>query len=177
MPQWEPGQDSRHMKQSTKIGLIMVVLWLALVWLLTLARPRASASGVCVAFLGYTNSAEGSRFGLFGITNQDSLSIQRVSPGVEVEGMNNLHAPVFNPALPWLKRGPLKSREAEIIAVGLPLDPGRWRLCVRFQRCTIAERLRDYCMSHGHPVPLTWGRFTILGPPQYTSTNSIWLTK
>lgn len=165
------------MKHSTKVALIALVVALALIWLRTFARPRASASGVCVAFLGYTNSPQGSRlFGLFGITNQDSLSIQRLSPGVEIEGMNNLHAPVFNPQLPWVQRAPLSSGDAEIIAVGVPQDPGRWRLCLRFQRRTIPERLRDYCISHGHPVPLTLGRFTILGPPQYDSTNSLWLT-
>ena len=156
--------------------LALLAMTIAIILVLTTAHRRTESPGVTVGFIGYTNSTTGSRFGLFAITNGDRLSIQRLSPGVEIEGTTGLRAPGFSPNLPWLGRNPLKSGAIQTIAVGVPLDPGRWRLCIRFQRRTIAERLRDFVMKHGHPVPVTVGRLTILGPPQYSSTNSSWLT-
>ncbi len=163
------------MKHTRKVLVSAFVIALALVWMLTRPSPGPSAFPMSVAFLGYTNTAQGTKFALFAVTNQDIHAIQRVSPGVEVEGMSGIHAPVFNPQLPWLTRGPLKSGAGELIAVGVPIDPGRWRLVLQFQRRTFAESLRDYCIAHRRAVPVTVGGFTLLGPPQYSSTNSVWL--
>ncbi len=159
-----------------RYGLALLVLLLIFTSLVITTPPGVSNFGVMIGFLGYTNDVNGRRFGVFGITNEDRFEVQRLSPAVEIEGMPGLHAPIFNPNLPWLRRTPLRRGGSQTIAVGVPLEPGKWRLSLRFQRRTVPERLRDYLISHGHPVPVAMGRLTILGPPEYSSTNSAWLT-
>jgi hypothetical protein len=149
-----------------------ILLWIAVAAVI----QKPSATGLAIGFLGYTNTSTGTRFALFRITNLDRVPVQRLSPAVELDGIPGLRAPVFNPGLPWLSSTPIAPGASHTIAVGVPLDLGQWRLCLRFQRLTLAERMRDSLIAHRRPVPLALGPITLLGPPQYSSTNSSWIT-
>jgi len=158
-------------KPQRTVLALLVVAGAFFAWRLATSE-RALPLGVDVDFLGYTNDARGTRFGLFSISNRGKASIERLSPAVKVDGNLSLRAPVFNPGLPWLSRAPLRSRGSQTLAVGVPQDAEAWSLVVRYQRMTIPERLRDSWMSHGHSVPVRLGPLTLLGPPQYLTAVS-----
>ncbi len=158
--------------------LLALALLVALGVVLSFGVHGRFRSSVVVTFLAYTNSPHGDPYALFGITNFDMLSVERLSPSVEIDDDPNPHAPGFDPALPWLPRSPVKPSDSKVIAIRVPPEASsRWRLVVKFERLTVPERLRDYVLSRGRPVPLSIGGLTILGPPYFCSTNSSWMRK
>jgi hypothetical protein len=155
---------------------VALIILAALVALVAFFHSTPAASGIGFGFIAYTNSPSGSQYALFGVTNFNKLPIQRLSPGIEFDGDRAVHAPEFDPALPWLPRTPLEKGHFKLIAIRVPPGAAKWRLRLQYQSLTIPERLRDYVMRHGHSVPLSLGPIPILGPPQYHSTNSEWIT-
>ncbi len=137
-----------------------------------------SRPSVVITFLAYTNSPHGDQYALFGITNFDRVPVERLSPSIESDDNPNPRAPGFDPSLPWLPRSPLKPGDSKVIAIRVPAEAySRWRLLLKFERLTLPEKLRDYVLSRGHPVPRSIGGVTILGPPCFCSTNSAWMEK
>ena len=171
------------MKQRYPILLGVFALAVAVGALLVMrTRPRTVTAGVDINFLGYTNSASGARFALFNITNGDTISIERLSPTVEVQSEPNLQAPSTSPDLPWLRPAPLESGASCTIAIGVPgarphlgAGTGRWRVHLRFERRTVSESVRDVWMGRGDTTPVRFGPFTLLGPPQYEFIKSSWV--
>lgn len=149
-------------------GAVVLVLWLV-------RSSRTAGSRVTITFLNYTNSPGGTRYALFGITNLSHFEIERLTPAVELAKDPNARAPGYDPMLPWIPKEPLKPESATLVAVRVPPEQGEWRLLLRYQYRTLPEKLRDFCLSHGRPVPLTLGPITLLGPPQYSGTNTAWL--
>src|SRR5216684_6737584 len=93
-------------------------------------RPE---SGLAIGFIGYTNSPNGSPFALFGITNSTRHQIQRLHPGLEIEGGLSIRAPGFNPALPWVPRSPIKQGDFALFAIGVPTEQVKWRVRLMYQ--------------------------------------------
>ena len=152
---------------------VIALLIVGAILLLILVKPSAPAS-LSVSFTGYTNLPNNHlRFALFTITNFDRLPLRWRGVGTEVEGDNNLKAPVVNPSLPWITPKPLKTGGSMMLAIGEPLDGERWRVQLRFSRCTFRERLYQFAMVHRVPPP-----FSRLIPnmPPILMTNTVWLT-
>jgi hypothetical protein len=164
-------------------------LWL-LVFIATLVflvmsladRGGSAKDSVVISFLGYTNLPNNStRFALFSLHNQDSLSCRWRGNWVELEGSQYNKAPTMNPTLPWFTGMTLKQGDKLIVAIGEPLEEGKWRFSVLHSRYKLKERLLDFAFKHKLPTGI--GRFSIIDSQQILSpTNSItnsspWLVK
>lgn len=163
-----------HSRRTILLGIPLLLLLIAVVAFLVMEnRPDTP---VAISLIGYTNSSSGSKFALFGITNSTRYAIWRLFPGVEQEGDIHIHAPVFSPSLPWMPRTPIKGGDILIIAVGVPNELVKWRVQLTYQERTIPEKIRDFAISHGRPVPWRLGPVTILGEPRYHVAVSSWQT-
>lgn len=164
--------------------LLVLVLVAGLVLLLgsLAARRRPGKRGVIISFSGYTNLPNNAmRFALFSISNQDSSAIVWRGSWVEVEGSPNHKAPGMNPNLPFFAAPTLRSGGALAVAIGEPLEEGRWRFSVLSGRYALKVRLLDFASKH--KLPTRVGRFSfldaqqILNPTNYVTNSSAWLTK
>ena len=152
---------------------VIALLIAGAILLLIVTKPSTPAS-LSVSFTGYTNLPNNSlRFALFTLANSDRLPLRWRGVATEVEGDNNLKAPIVNSSLPWITLTPLKTGGSMTLAVGEPLDGERWRVQLRFSRCTIKERLYQFAIVHRVPPPLS--RLIPSMPPIQT-TNTGWLT-
>jgi len=150
---------------------MVLLIIAALLTLLLLLQPRPSPRrGISISFVGFTNLPNTqTRFALFSILNEDSAPIRWRGNWVEVEGDGNHKAPTVNLSLPWITAVPLKSGESQRIAVGEPLDQGRWRVCLLSSRYSLRERFREFVLRHGILLGL--------GAPENLQTNSTqWLS-
>ena len=171
----------RHPQYRWLILLILPVLLILLV--VRLPNEHASVSrGITISFTGYTNLPNNTtRFALFSLRNQDSLPIRWRGNWVEVEGLQYNKAPTINRSLPWFAALALKRRDSLTVAVGEPLEEGRWRFSVLCSRYTLRARLLDYAFEY--KLPTRVGRFTlldsqqILSPTNSITNSSIWLAK
>jgi hypothetical protein len=154
---------SRKQKRLISISLFLLLLF----FLLLLANTRPVPTPVSITLNGYTNTTT-TRFALFAIHNQDSLTLRWRGYAVEVEGDPMQKAPLVNPNLPQLKSPTLKSGQSLIIAIGDPTEGEKWRLSLKFTRYTLKERLRDYAFKFRLPLPFK--------PPDIQTATSPWLT-
>ncbi len=164
--------------------LLFFVLIAALVLLVaSLAFRRGPGRrGIIMSFSGYTNLPNNSmRFALFSISNQDSSAIVWRGSWVEVEGSQYHKAPGMNPHLPFFAAPTLGAGSSLTVAIGEPLDEGRWRFAVLWARYTFKARLLDFASKHKLPTGV--GRFSfldvqqVLNPTNYMTNSSTWLTR
>jgi RNA polymerase sigma factor (sigma-70 family) len=94
-------------------------------------KPPSGSSKVAVSFLNITN-IDGHLFGQFSFVNRDRRPIRLRGFLSEVEGDGNELAPIVNIHHPWPSTQVLKPGESEILLVGAPTEPGKWRFCVQF---------------------------------------------
>ena len=157
------------------LAMAFVIALIVAVAILFFIRVKPAApTSLSASFAGYTNLPNNHlRFALFTITNFDRLPLRWRGVVTEVEGDNNLKAPIVNPSLPWITPTPLKPGSSMMLAVGEPLDGERWRVQLRFSRCTFRERLYQFAIVHRVPPP-----FSRLIPnmPPIQTTNTVWLT-
>jgi hypothetical protein len=161
---------------------LVLIAALALIVASLTARHGPSKGGVVLSFSGYTNPPNRtSRFALFSISNQDSSPIVWRGRWVEVEGSQYLKAPVINSNLPFFNGPTLGRGRSLTVAIGEPLEEGRWRFSVLWGRYTLKVRLLDFASKHNLRTRI--GRFSfldaqqILNPTNYMTNSSTWLTK
>ena len=162
-----------HARRYIWIGLL--VLFIA-AGIFLLAKFSSSApDSLAISFTGYTNPPNTQlRFAVFSIVNRDRWPVRWRGIATELEGDHNLKASVFNPSLPSIQPWPVKSGDLVTVAVGEPLDLGKWRVQLQFSRCTLKERLYQFVINHR--VPSALSRFVPDDPPIF-KTNSLWLTR
>jgi len=110
-----------------------------------------SASGnskVSVKVLNPTN-ASGTLFYVLKFTNQDRKPVRWRGIWSEVENNQYKLAPIRNFDLPWeMSSNPLAPGHSMIMAVGAPVEPGRWRVWVEFSpnaTTNIRDGLTNIC--------------------------------
>jgi hypothetical protein len=153
--------------------------------LITKRHPPATASGIEMLLVGYTNApSNNGHFALFCITNHAGYSVRWWGDWVEVEGSSERKAKIVNPALPGFTRAPvLKAGESLKLAVGDPFtgpETGRWRFSMSCSRYSIRVRWLDF--SFHHRLPMKLGPIVlvddqrILNPTNHVTVSSQWLT-
>jgi hypothetical protein len=94
-------------------------------------KPPSGSSKLAVSVLDTTN-INGRLFGQFSFVNRDRKPIRKRGFFSEVQGDANELAPIVNIYHPWPSTQLLEPGESEILLVGAPTEPGKWRFCVQF---------------------------------------------
>jgi len=163
------------------LALVLIAAPVLLVVSLT-AKRQSGTGGLVLSFVGYTNLPNNAtRFALFSMRNQAPLPIRWRGNWVELEGSQYNNAPVINPSLPFFSN-PMMKRGGELtVAIGEPLEEGRWRFAVLWSPYGLKERALDFAMKHRLPTRI--GRWSvidaqqILNPTNFVTNSSTWLAK
>lgn len=107
----------------------MCIVIVVLAWLVALLKRAPNTPEVTATFLSNTNGAHAWPFVVVSFVNHERGPIQWHDLWVEEEGSTEHHAPVMNPNLPWISKTSLQSGDSEMLAVGLPTERVRWRIC------------------------------------------------
>jgi hypothetical protein len=147
------------------------LLLIGLIILLGQSDQR-SCGKVTVSFLGYTNLPNGRAISaLISVNNNDSVPI-RFGLSSETEQMQEVWAVVA----PFPTAAALPCGSSSVYAVEAPAGHSKWRVRLRYFRCTAKERL--YNLAWNRQIPQKLGSsWPNLACPYPQVTNSIWLTQ
>ena len=156
------------------LGFAVVIL-IALFIFAQAGSPATSR--VTVSFLGYTNLPKGETISaLVSINNYGSTPV-RFDLSAEDERTQEVRVVVTPPTT----ASPLPAGgTSTTYAVGAPLGRGKWRVRLRYFRCTPKEKLYYFGWNHKVPQKLEAVSSSSLPKFIYPSpyvTHSVWLTR
>lgn len=119
-------------KIAVVVGAAAILAMTSTIVIFNKTNSPTGNSKVCVSVLNTTN-VDGRLFYVLSFANHDSKPIRWRSIWSEVEGNSNALAPTTNPNLPWqISSNLCVPNDSITVAVGVPTDSGRWRVCINF---------------------------------------------
>ena len=119
-------------KTAVVIGVVAILAASTVIVALKEINSPNSHSKVAVAVL-YTTNGNGRLFYVFSLVNRDPKPIRWHGIASQVQGNPMRLAPISNPNLPWgISSNLLEPGDSVTIAVGVPTEPGKWRICVDY---------------------------------------------
>jgi RNA polymerase sigma factor (sigma-70 family) len=119
-------------KTAIVVGIAAILAASTTIIVLHKSNSPNGKSKVSVSVLNKTN-ANGQLFYVVSFINRDHKPIRWRGISSEVQGNLIKLAPIWNPNLPWeISSNLCKPDDSMVVAVGVPTESGKWRVCVDF---------------------------------------------